>query len=117
MVGYKITTEDGLITTTVHGMDQEVFVVTEDRVNNFNSYSFDFQIYLTLFSIDLGFFLSNINDPKSVSFLVSIIIGFILPVFLFINYKRFKKIRKGLFTRVTPKTTSAREGPTDSTTS
>lgn len=112
MAGYKISSEDGLITTTVHGMDQDVFMVTEDRVNNFNSYSFDFQIYLTLFSIDLGFFLSNIYSYKSVGFIVSLIVGVILLIFVVINYSRFKKVRGGLFTRVTPETAIAREGST-----
>ena len=103
MAGYKISSEEGLITTTVHGMDQDVFMVTEDRVNNFNSYSFGFQIYLTFFSIDLGLFLSNINDSKSVGFTVSLIIGLILLIFLYVNYKRFKKVREGLFTRGNPR--------------
>lgn len=110
MAGYKISNEDGLITTTVHGMDQDVFMVTEDRVINFNSYSFEFQIYLTLFSIDLGFFLSNINNTKSIGFIVSLIVGIILLTFLFINYNRFNKIRKGLFTRATQETPSLEKG-------
>lgn len=106
MAGYKITDEDGLITTTVHGMDQDVFMVTEDRVNSFNSYSVEFQIWITLFSVDLGYFLSKIDNRDSTGFITSLILGLVFLVFLIINYLKFKKVRNDLFTRAKNKTTN-----------
>jgi hypothetical protein len=109
MAVFKITNEDGLITTTVHGMEQDVFMVTEDRVSAFNNYSFEFQLWITFFSIDVGFFLGNMGAPKSVNFLVSLILGVIIFLFLFLNYRKFKKVRDSLFTRAKAETSNARE--------
>ena len=89
--------KDGLVKTTVHGMEQEAFVVTEDRVNNFNNYSFEFQISITLWSISLGFFLANINTPTGVTFIVSLITTILLTLFLIWTWKKFVKVKKNLF--------------------
>jgi len=89
--------KDGLVTTKVHGMDQDAFVVTEDKMKNFNNRSFEFQIVLSLFSIALGFTLANLSDIRSVAFIVSIIITALLAVALIYNLIKFKGVRKSVF--------------------
>lgn len=90
---------DDLVKTTLHGMEQNAFVVTEDRMNNFNSYSLDFQIYLTLFSIFLGSAISNTSDMKKNIFIVSASITAFLFIFLIWSGIKFKKIRNSLFVK------------------
>ncbi len=100
MTDFKIsTTEDGLITTTVHGMGINAYIVTEEKVNNFNTYSKDFQVYLTLFSIFFGVALGNINDIKSIGFIAFTILTVIMLYFLIINLLRFNKVKKNLFVK------------------
>ena len=89
--------EDGLVRTTVHGMEQEAFVVTEDKVNNFNNYSFEFQITLTLWSVSLGYFLANITVYTGVPFIVSLITTVLLTGYLRWSWGKFEKVKKNLF--------------------
>ena len=103
MADFKIPSNDDLIKTVIHGMDQNAFIVTEDKMNSFNSYSLEFQIYLSLFSIDLGFFINSLENTNSVGFWVSLIIGFILGIFLSMHYFKFRKTRDNLFVKTNTK--------------
>lgn len=87
----------GLIKTTLHGMGQDAFVVTEDKVDSFNNYSSDFQIWLALSSIAVGAVLSGLENPQGMLFKIAIILTIIFSVFLCLSYKKFNKTRKTLF--------------------
>lgn len=78
-------------------MTQNAYVVTEDRVNAFNNYSFEFQIYLGLFFTTLGVSLGNIDTRTSTVFITASILTIVLFGFLIWSWLKFKKIRKSLF--------------------
>ena len=89
--------ETGLVRTKVHGMNQDAFVVTEDKMNNFNSYSFEFQVVLVLFSTSLGAALGNLNNVSGTAFVVSIILTVVFIFCLIWTWLKFNKTRKTLF--------------------
>ncbi len=98
MPAFKIfESEDGLVTTTVHGMGQDAYVVTEDRVSNFNNYSQEFQLWLSLFSIAFGAFFSGLQVGANTFFYVSLILSIVFGIFLFLSYKKFIKVKESLF--------------------
>ena len=76
---------EGLVRTTLHSMEQEAFVVTEDRMTSFNNYSFEFQIILAFFSISLGVALGNVNDIKENVFIISAVLTLTFGCLLWCN--------------------------------
>ena len=90
---------EGLVRTTLHSMEQEAFVVTEDRMTSFNNYSFEFQIILAFFSISLGVALGNVNDIKENVFIISAVLTLTFGCLLWWGWLKFEKAKKSLFVR------------------
>lgn len=100
---------DGLVQTTVHGFKQDAFLVTQDKVESFNNYSSELQIWIALFSISAGSFLSSIttwgsiqsnNDLVKIICWISLTITILSVIFLYRAHRKFISVRKGLFIKV-----------------
>jgi hypothetical protein len=90
---------DGLVHTTLHGMDQDAFVVTEEKVSSFNSYSFEFQAALALTSTAFGAVLGNTTNTRSNIFIISTVLTIVFLVFTIWSWIKFSKSRKSLFVK------------------
>lgn len=97
MPPFNLHNNSSLLSTTVHGMSQELFLVTEDRVSNFNSYSQELQFCSALFFTALGLALGNLSDIKSTIFMVSAILSVLLLIALIWQYCKFTKAKDKLF--------------------
>jgi len=94
-----------LITTKFHGMEQDVYVTTEDRLDSFNNYSSDFQLWLALFTLCVGAFISSAIAIMSkidalvlwVIFYSSLFLSIVSLIFGLISFFRFKSIKKRMF--------------------
>jgi len=97
MPDFKIRHEDGLVTTTVHGMSQTAYVVTEEKVESFNSYSFEFQIVLTLFGTSLGVLLGSLDNLNGKTFAISTVVTILLSLALIWSWRKFSRVKNNLF--------------------
>ena len=106
MPNYKIFGgENDIIKTKLHGLTQEAYVVTEEKVNSFNNYSFEFQIAISVFSISLGGVIGSLtsygaNDLNLIVFWVCLIVAFLSLLLLIWSLCKFNNIRKNLFIKV-----------------
>jgi len=95
---------DGLITTKVHGMKQNAYVVTEDVIDAFNSYSSDSQIFLAVAPLFLGLLLAELTDviKEGLNFtIMAWLVGFLLSSFMFYHSnKRLTKTKNRLFVKI-----------------
>ena len=108
-MAFKIFENDGLVSTRIHGLKQEAYVMTEEKVESFNNSSSDFQLHNTLFPLFLGVFLTSIFSTLSNSsnnliraiFWCSLALSILEFIFLIKSYKRFNKVKNKLFVRIT----------------
>jgi len=104
----KLFDNDGLIQTKIHGLEQNAYVITEDKMDSFNNYSFDLQMYLALFSLFFGAFLSSLlvilTSPNSyiikIIFYCSLCLMILLAILLIKSYLKFKKVRARVFIKI-----------------
>lgn len=108
MSEYKIFNDNGLVKTKVHGLEQDVFLVSEDKIDSFNNYSFELQLTLSLFfffagalvSAGLVFFSGTKNDPVKITLWIASFLTIILLIAFVRNYWKFRKIKKKVFLKV-----------------
>ena len=106
----RLFENDGLIQTTIHGSAQNAYVITEEKIDFFNNYSTELQLWLALSSLFVGAFLSNLplfisNSNNSniliiVIFYCSLVLSLISVAFLIKSGRKFSKIKSKLFVKI-----------------
>jgi len=107
----RLFENDGLIQTTIHGSAQNAYVITEEKIEFFNNYSTELQLWLALASLFVGAFLSNLplfisnNDNSNILVIVifycSLVLSLISVVFLIKSGIKFSKVKSKLFVKIT----------------
>jgi len=90
---------DGLMNTTIHGMQQDVYLITEDRVESFSTNSNEFQISLALLSASFGAAITSFTDKESIVFIISLITGLIFLVATIYTYVKYRRLKKKMFVK------------------
>jgi hypothetical protein len=106
----RLFENDGLIQTTIHGSAQNAYVITEEKIEFFNNYSTELQLWLALSSLFIGAFLSNLpmfisnHDDSNILVIVifycSLVLSLISVAFLIKSGRKFSKIKSKLFIKI-----------------
>lgn len=97
--------ENDLIKTRLHSLTQDAYIVTEEKVNSFNNYSFEFQIAISLFSIFFGAVIGSYPtySTNEISKTIFIVCSILAIVFFLIMYRcrnKFSETKNGLFVKL-----------------
>ncbi len=93
---------NGIYKTKLHGAEQQLYIVAGETLETLNTYSDDFQIFLTMSSIALGSFLSslptyNSNRISQTLMWVSLVVLILATFLLSRSWKKISSIKKKLF--------------------
>lgn len=94
----------GLLKTRLHGLEQDLFIVSGDKLENLQDSSFEFQLFLSLFTLCIGGTLSSLssldNNLSRVIFYCSTVLGVVFASLFWRAYRKVGRIKRGFAVKI-----------------